>query len=76
MKRSCGKKGCKCQKGKKHVSLYVAYNENGKRKMRFIAKPLLKEIQLAVGRNKEFKKLSNILSLNNLKRLLERERKN
>ena len=30
MKRSCGKKGCRCQRGDKHTSLYLVQRRNGK----------------------------------------------
>lgn len=34
--RSCGKAGCRCQKGQKHRSLYVSQSYNGKTRMIYI----------------------------------------
>ncbi len=38
MSRSCGQKGCRCQKGHKHVSLYLGTSKKGKPEMIFIPK--------------------------------------
>ena len=72
MKRTCGKKGCRCQKeGKKHVSLYLAYKDGKERKIKFVPKILENDAQALVARYKEFKKLSNIVSLSNLRHFFE-----
>jgi len=36
VKRSCGKAGCRCQRGQKHQSLYVSQSNNGKTRMIYI----------------------------------------
>jgi len=36
MARSCGKKGCKCAQGEKHVSLYLAARLGKTRKMLYV----------------------------------------
>ena len=36
MARSCGKKGCKCARGEKHVSLYVSLKVGRTRKMIYV----------------------------------------
>lgn len=38
MSRSCGQEGCRCQRGDKHVSLYLGASKNGKTEMIFIPK--------------------------------------
>jgi hypothetical protein len=39
-KRTCGKPGCKCTRGKKHVSLYLVVSERGKYLQLFVPKHL------------------------------------
>jgi len=36
MKRQCGKEGCRCARGHKHVSLYLAARVEDKRKMLYV----------------------------------------
>lgn len=36
MRNTCGKPGCKCQRGEKHQSLYLAQSRRGKHRMRYI----------------------------------------
>ena len=36
MARSCGKKGCRCARGEKHVSLYLAARVGKTRKMLYV----------------------------------------
>ena len=36
MRRVCGKPNCKCQKGRKHVSLYLSRSINGHTSMTYI----------------------------------------
>jgi hypothetical protein len=38
--RACGKSGCHCQQGAKHVSLYLVASHQGKAKQLFIPKEL------------------------------------
>jgi hypothetical protein len=38
--RACGKSGCKCTRGEKHVSLYLVVSERGKYRQLFIPKDL------------------------------------
>ena len=45
MARTCGKKGCKCQQGEKHVSLYVAAKIGGKAKMVFVPPALERQVR-------------------------------
>lgn len=43
--RTCGKPGCKCAQGQKHVSLYLTYSEKGKYRQVFIPKDLEDEVR-------------------------------
>jgi hypothetical protein len=36
MARTCGKAGCRCQQGEKHVSLYLAVRLDGRRRMLYV----------------------------------------
>ena len=42
MRRTCGKKGCPCQQGEKHASLYLAVRSGGRRAMIYVP-PALEE---------------------------------
>lgn len=48
MARKCGKPSCKCARGEKHVSLYLAVRHDGKRKMIYIPPPLEERVLRAV----------------------------
>ena len=53
MARACGKKGCKCNQGEKHVSLYLAAKVDGKPKMIFIPHALERPVRGWVQNYKE-----------------------
>lgn len=53
LKHTCGKKGCKCYKGEKHVSLYISRSKNGKTVMTYIPKSKEKFVEDCVKRYKE-----------------------
>jgi hypothetical protein len=48
MARTCGKKGCRCQQGHKHVSLYLSTRLEGKRTMIYIPEALAERVRNAV----------------------------
>jgi hypothetical protein len=43
--RICGKPGCKCTRGEKHVSLYLVVSERGKYRQVFIPKELEDQVR-------------------------------
>ncbi len=43
--RVCGKPGCKCTRGEKHVSLYLVVSERGKYRQVFIPKELEDQVR-------------------------------
>ena len=53
LKHTCGKKGCKCYKGEKHVSLYISRSIKNKTKMIYIPKSKETEVRECVKRYKE-----------------------
>lgn len=72
MKHTCGKKGCRCARGEKHHSLYLALNVKGKRKMISIPNELAPKVKAAVGAHKRLKPLMQSISDECFKRLVLR----
>ena len=64
---SCGKANCRCQKGEKHVCLYLSQSRRGKTKMTYIPKRHEKSLQEGVRRHRELLKIVEKLSECNLK---------
>ena len=74
MARTCGKAGCRCAKGEKHVSLYLSTKVEGKRRMVYIPAELEEEVRLRVGAYREVERLTCVVSAACVKRVLERKR--
>lgn len=55
--RTCGKPGCKCAKGEKHVSLYVVFSEKGKYRQVFIPKDIEDEVRAWVDNHHKVRDL-------------------
>ena len=53
MSRTCGKKGCKCNQGERHVSLYLSTKVDGKPKMIFVPSALEKQVRAWVQNYRE-----------------------
>lgn len=62
MRRTCGKETCKCTRGEKHVSLYLAFNRKNKRTMVCIPAQFAQKVSVAVENYKLFKSLLQTLS--------------
>lgn len=62
MKRKCGKESCRCVRGQKHVSLYLAARVGGKRKMIFVPGDLEEKVRLWVRQGRETEKRLDALS--------------
>jgi hypothetical protein len=45
MARSCGKKGCKCARGEKHVSLYASLKLGRTRKMIYVPPAMEEQVR-------------------------------
>ena len=78
MARRCGKKGCRCERGEKHVSLYLSVRQEGKRKMLYIPPELEEQVRRAVGAYRETEQLTQTVSDACVHRVLKKkqERKN
>lgn len=56
LKRECGKVNCRCQRGKKHISLYLSRRYKGKTQMTYIPKGYEKVVTNSVLQYKQFLK--------------------
>jgi hypothetical protein len=57
MARVCGNPNCKCTRGEKHVSLYLAGRKDGKQRMLFVPRDWEEKVRAWVGNYREVKKL-------------------
>ena len=63
MRRVCGNKNCRCiLEGKKHRSLYISKNKDGKRKMIYVPKRMEEEVMAKLGAYQKIKKLTERIS--------------
>ncbi len=69
MARTCGKAGCKCTKGYKHVSWYLAVRHKGARKMICIPRQWEKDVIDWVNTYKEITNQIDTISQHCLERL-------
>lgn len=74
MVRQCGKSGCHCVEGEKHVSLYLSVKTEGKRRMVYIPDDLAGEVRRRVDAYREMESLSEAVSDACLERVLEKKR--
>lgn len=73
MSRRCGKKGCHCVRGEKHVSLYLAQSRNGQMKMSYVPKSWETKVKEWVKRYQKIKTLLEQLSQTNWEKLRKRK---
>lgn len=78
MERTCGNKNCKCVlEGKKHKSLYISKNKDGKRKMIYVPRRLEDEVRAKLDAYQKIKKLSEKISEINYSKLdIDKKSKN
>jgi len=70
MERSCGNKNCRCYlEGKKHRSLYISKNKDGKRKMIYVPKRMEGEVKAKLDAYQKIKKLTEKISEINYRKL-------
>ena len=74
MARTCGKAGCHCVHGDKHISLYLSTKVEGKRRMVYIPPELEEEVRLRVATYREVTALTEAVSAACVERVLERKR--
>ena len=73
MARTCGKAGCKCTRGEKHVSMYLSVSAGGKSKMIYIPAGLERTVRTWVGSYREAQELTREVVESCLERLLARK---
>ena len=71
MARTCGNPGCKCMRGEKHVSLYLAMKDGSKRKMIYVPRKWEQSISSWVQNYQNIKKLTDEVSQLCLQRFME-----
>jgi len=74
MARTCGKAGCRCAQGEKHVSLYLSTKVKGQRRMVYIPAELEEEVRRRVAAYREVEDLTRVVSAACVNRVLERKR--
>ena len=62
MARTCGKAGCHCQQGEKHVSLYLAVRLNNRRKMVYVPPAMEDTVRGWVANAQEVDRLLDFVS--------------
>lgn len=60
--RTCGKPTCKCAKGEKHASLYLAFKEDGKYRQVFVPKELEELVRAWVSNHQKARDLLEEIS--------------
>ena len=60
--RVCGKKGCSCVKGKKHVSLFLVHTLKGKPQQLYIPRSMEPEVRRWVKQSQDVRRLLEKLS--------------
>ncbi len=74
MARACGKAGCHCVDGEKHVSLYLSAKISGRRRMIYIPQDMEEEVRRRVEAYREVERLAEVVSGACLERVLARKR--
>lgn len=74
MRRTCGKPGCHCAAGEKHVSLYLAIRVGKRRKMIYVPGELEQRVREWVQSSQEIDRLLELVSESCLEQLLQQKR--
>ena len=74
MRRVCGKPGCHCAMGEKHVSLYLAVRVGKQRKLIYIPHELEERVREWVESSQEIDHLLGLISQSCLEQLLQSKR--
>ena len=75
MTRTCGKKGCKCARGEKHVSLYLAARVGRARKMLYVPPDLQEAARRLVENAQTVARLLEEMSQAQLERFIQSKAK-
>jgi hypothetical protein len=73
MSRTCGKLGCHCQQGEKHVSLYLAVRVDDRRRMIYVPPAMEDTVRGWVENAQEVDQLLDFVSQQCLRQFLEQK---
>lgn len=74
MARVCGNAGCRCQRGAKHVSWYLAVSTNGHKRMSYIPSPWERRVREWVQRYQDIRGRLEALSECHWQQIRQRQR--
>lgn len=60
--KRCGRPGCRCERGEKHMAYYLTYKEHGKTRTVYVPVDLVKEVRRWIKEHQRLKQLSRELS--------------
>lgn len=60
--RSCGRQGCRCQRGEKHVGDYLTFKVAGKTKTVYVPRAMVAEVRSWIQEHRRLRKLSDEIS--------------
>ena len=75
MQRTCGKQGCRCQRGEKHPALYLAIRLRDRRTMIYIPPALEETVRDWVETGRQVDGLLDLISQHCLNSLLEQKQR-
>ena len=55
--KHCGRAGCRCQKGQKHVGNYLTYKEGGKTRTVYVPLDLVEDVRAWIAEHRRLKQL-------------------
>jgi hypothetical protein len=73
MRHACGKPSCRCARGEKHESWYLAYSDRGRKRMVSVPRESLDAVREWIARHREAKGCLEALSQAGLGRLRGRK---
>jgi hypothetical protein len=73
MARTCGKAGCHCQQGEKHISLYLAVRWNNRRRMIYVPPAMESTVRGWVENAQEVDRLLGFISQQCLTQFLQQK---
>jgi hypothetical protein len=60
--KHCGRQGCKCQRGEKHVGNYITFPVKGKTNTVYVPLDLVEEVKSWIEEHKRIKKITKEIS--------------
>ena len=73
MARTCGKAGCRCLRGEKHTSLYLAVRLNNRRRMIYVPPAMENAVRGWVENAREVERLLDFISQQALAQFLQQK---